>query len=170
MRTIILALLLLPFTAFSQTQTVFIKLTDANGLQINGLSNYIGYEKNIIAETLSSAGTNNSQVLFTMAISGASADLKRSMLNNTPLRNGLVVVTQPSGLRKPLIMYTITMENITVTGCDDKIGCNGVLTTEVVLSPGRIGWTYYQTEPSGKQTVSGKTGYDFINGKTWEGF
>jgi type VI protein secretion system component Hcp len=170
MRTLIAALLLLPFAAFSQTPNVFIKLIDANGQLIKGESQYKSYEKQITALTLSTSGVNNSQVQFTMNVTPASGVLKNAMFNNTVLQNGLISVGQYGGGGVFSLQYTITMQNITVTQCVDQLGCNGAQSTTVVLSPGRIGWTYYQTDPSGKQSVSGKVGYDVVNGKAWQEF
>lgn len=171
MRTIILSLLLLPFTLAAQKTDVYLKLTDAAGQQIRGEAFAKGYERSIAVLSFNSGGKNNSQLTFTMSISGASADLKRAMGNGSLLTNGQLTVTQPNpngGL--PVIAYTIKMEAIKVNSCSESMGCNNVLTTNTVLTATRIGWTYYQTSPNGSQTVSRKYGFDSATGGEWTNF
>jgi type VI protein secretion system component Hcp len=70
----------------------------------------------------------------------------------------------------PAIAYTIKMENIRVSSCSESMGCNGVITTSAVLAATRIGWTYYQTDASGRQTITRKYGFDNDTGREWTGF
>lgn len=170
MRTIILALLLLPFVAAAQKTDVYLKLTDAAGQQIKGDATAKGYERSIGIFSFSSGGKNNSQLSFNMSVNGASADLKRAMGSGTVLPNGTLTVTQPSGMGAPAISYTIKMENIKVSSCSETMGCNGVMNTTTVLIATRIGWTYYQQDASGRSTVSRKYGYDNETGKEWTNF
>lgn len=170
MRTIILMLLLSPLFSFAQKQDVFLKLTDANGLQIKGDAVTKGYEKSIAVLSFAQAGKNNSQLSFSMNISGAGADLKKAMNNGSLLQNGTLTVTQLSGSGIPAITYTIKMENIQVNSCSESMGCNGVMTTTTVLTAGRIGWTYYQTDNTGRTSVSRKYGFDIQSGKEWSNF
>ena len=128
MRTIILAILFIPFVALAQKgQTVYLKLTDASGQQIKGDALAKGYERSIDVLSFANAGKNNSQLSFSMNITGASADLKKAM-------------------------------------------GNGAITTTSVIAAGRIGWTYYQTDAMGRQTVSRKYGFDSDSGKEWTNF
>jgi len=170
MRKIIFLLMLFPAMAFAQKQYTFLKLNDASGKQINGDATLRGFERQLGIFTLSSAGKNNTQLLFTMPVTGASADLKRVMASGE-LLSGLLTVTQndPS-MGKPMIVYTIKMEGIHVTACSESMGCNAVTTTAAVLTATRIGWTYYQTAANGVQTVSRKFGYDADSGKEWTNF
>lgn len=170
MRIIILILLLSPFFSVAQKTEVFIKLTDANGLQIKGESVTKGFERWIGATNITSSGKNNSQLNFTMVVNGASADLKKAMANGSLLMNGqvYVMVPNPSG-GAPLISYTIKMENILVTTCYEAMGCNNIMNTTVMLQATRIGWTYYTTT-GGIQTVSRKFGWDASTGKEWTNF
>lgn len=79
-----------------------------------------------------------------MAVSGASADLKKAMANGELLLNGQVTVQSPNPSGgSPIISYTIKMENIAVTSCIEAMGCNNVMNITVVLEATRIGWTYY---------------------------
>lgn len=168
MKTLLLALLMIPLLGQSQVQDVFIKLTDANGKQINGTSLTRGYEKWITGLTISSSGKNNSQLNFTMEISGAAADLKKAMSQGELLLNGYVSVIQGGQMQTKL--YTINMEKIRVITCSESMGCNNTMTTTVVLSATRIGWTYFQVGKTGVSTVSNKYGYDMETGKAWTNF
>jgi type VI protein secretion system component Hcp len=168
MKTLLLALLMIPLFGQSQRQDVFIKLTDVNGKQINGTSLTRGYEKWITSLTMSSSGKNNSQLNFTMQISGAAAELKKAMAQGDFLLNGFVSVTQAGEMQTRL--YTINMEKIRVIACSESMGCNNTMTTTVVLSAARIGWTYFQVGKTGISTVSNKYGYDMETGKAWTNF
>lgn len=171
MRTIILLLLLFPIATFAQRQDVYINLTDASGQQIKGDATVKGFERSINVLSFSPSGKNNSQLNFTMNISGASADLKRAMGSGAVLLNGTMTVTQLSpSMGRPVILYTIKMENIIVSGCSESMGCNNVMTSSTAIVATRIGWTYYQTDAAGKQTVSRKYGYDGDTGKEWTNF
>ena len=70
---------------------MFIKLTDAKGQQIKGEAVMKGFEKWIGATTITSGGKNNTQLSFTMAVNGASADLKKAMANGELLVSGQVL-------------------------------------------------------------------------------
>ena len=69
MKTIVLILFLLPVSGFSQTSTVFIKLTDAKGQLIKGESVTRGFEGWITATTFNFTGKNNTQANFRMTLS-----------------------------------------------------------------------------------------------------
>ena len=170
MRTIILAFLLLPFVAAAQKTDVYLKLTDASGQPIKGDVVVKGFERSIGVFSFSSGGKNNSQLSFNMSVNGAAADLRRAMGSSSILPNGTLTVTQPSGSGAPAISYTIKMENIRVTNCTDQMGCNGVMNTTAVITATRIGWTYYQTDASGRPTVSRKYGFDNDTGREWTNF
>lgn len=170
-RTIFLALVFLPFIAVAQKTDIFIKLVDASGKQFNGDATLKGYEKQLGVITVSSTGKNNTQLLFTMPITGASADLKRSMANGEVLQSGILTVTKPDPASgKPLLVYTIKMENIKVTACGETIGCNNLQNTATTLTATRIGWTYYQANANGTQSISRKYGYDASTGLEWTNF
>lgn len=171
MRIILLLLMMIPVLTFSQTSSVFIKLTDAKGNQINGDATTKGFEKTIKAFTTGSAGKNNVQFNFTMPVTGAGASLKSAMANNEQLLNATVsvmVVNSSTGVLHT--SYTIKMEKIRVLACAESMGCNNVMTTSVSLQATRIGWTYYTTDKSGASTVSQKYGYDAETGKAWTNF
>ncbi len=171
MRTIICFLLLLPAIAFAKKTDIFFKLTDAAGKQINGDASGKGFEKQLGVFTVTSGGKNNTQLAFSMPITGASAELKRSMANGEVLLNGLLTVTKADpGMGRPAMVYTIKKEGIRVNACSEAIGCNNVQLSNVTITATRIGWTYYQTSPNGAQTVSRKYGYDSDSGKEWTNF
>ena len=171
MKTIILILILSPFFAFSQKSYIFIKLTDARGQQIKGMSSEKGYEKWLQSSTAHTSGKNNTTFSFMMSISVASADLKRAMTNGEFLIDGQIAFTstEPSVYRL-LTNYTIKMENISVLSCDESLGCDGVMNTSVTLQATRIGWTYYQNGKTGAPVVSKKYGWDAGNNKEWTNF
>ena len=171
MRTIILALLLFPFIAIAQKQEVYLSLTDASGQQIKGDATIKGFERSINVLSFASSGKNNSQLNFSMNVGASAADLKRAMGSGALLVNGTLTVTQVSpSMGRPILLYTVKMENISVNSCIESMGCNNVMTTSTVLTATRIGWTYYQTDRSGIQTVSRKYGYDMDGGKEWTNF
>lgn len=172
MKTIILILLLTPFFGFSQKANIFIKLTDARGQQIKGESTEKGFEKWLQSSTANSSGKNNTTFSFMMSISGASADLKRAMTNGEFLIDGQIVFTamDPMGSGRLFTSYTIKMERISVSNCDESLGCNGVMNTAVTLQATRIGWTYYQTGKTGTQIVSKKYGWDAEANREWTNF
>jgi len=171
MRTLILILLILPFFSFAQKSDVYIKLIDARGQQIKGEALFKGFEKWISAATITSGGKNNSQLNFTMNISGASADLKRAVNSGELLLNGQVTVTTLDGASgRPLTAYTIKMENISVLACSETMGCNNQMITTVTLKAIRIGWTYYQTDRTGAISVSRKYGWNEDTNSEWVTF
>jgi type VI protein secretion system component Hcp len=170
MKTIILLLLLTPFISLSQKTDVLIKLSDPKGLQIKGESTLKGFERWIGATTINSGGKNNTVVSFTMPVSGASADLKRAMANGELLLNGQVTVLSASQTGGTVILYTIKMENIAVTSCDEAMGCNSAMSTTVTLQATRIGWTYYQLDRTGVQSISKKFGWNTDTQSEWINF
>ena len=171
MRSIIFILLFSPLLSLAQKTNLMIRLTDARGAQIKGEAVLKGYERCISAITISSGGKNNSQLNFTMAVSGASVELKRAMAAGEVLPVGQVTVLSTDlTLGAPAITYTIKMERMTVVSCSETMGCNNVLTTNVTLQATRIGWTYYDVGRGGVQTVSRKFGWDIETNAEWGNF
>ncbi len=171
MKTILFLLLLSPIISFSQKTDVYVRLTDPKGVQIKGESTIKGFERWIGATTIIASGKNNTELTFTMPVSGASADLKKALANGDVLLNGQVTVVSPNPTTGyPATSYTIKMENIAVTICSEAMGCNNVMTTSVTLQAARIGWTYYQTDKAGAQVVSRKFGWDADAQAEWTNF
>jgi len=122
MRAILFIFLIVPICSLAQKTDVFVKLMDSRGQQIKGDALLKGYERWIGATTLTSAGKNNTQLSFTMSVSGASADLKRAIANSEVLSIGQVTVLAPiQSLGAPLISYTIKMENVVVASCNETM-------------------------------------------------
>ncbi len=169
MKSVFLFLCMLPLIGFSQTQDTYIRLTDVNGKQINGNATMKGFEKWIQASSLTPGGKNNVQLSFTTGITGASAELKKAMLQGEFLLNGQVSVVK-SGLSGMTLIYKISMEKIKVNSCSETLGCNNVMGTTVTLTATRIGWTYYQQDKSGVQSISNKYGFDSESGRAWTNF
>lgn len=171
MRTIILALLILPIVSVAQKTETYLKLIDAGGQQIKGDAMIKGFERNISVLSFASAGKSNNQLSFSMNITGAAADLKKAMTNGILLTDGILTVMQSGGgSGAPQISYTIKMENINVNNCTESMGCNGVMNTTAAITATRIGWTYYQQDRTGRSTVSRKYGFDNASGKEWTNF
>lgn len=170
MKKLFILLMLAPCITIAQKQEVYIKLTDAKGSPINGDVVTKGFEKQMYAQSLATTGKTNSQVSFTMDITGASADLKKAMINGEFLLSGLVTVIQPGSNGLPITVYTIKMEKIKVQSCNESMGCNNALTTSVIIQPVRIGWTYYQTGRTGTPIASNKYGFDSETGGAWINF
>ena len=171
MKAIFFLLLFTPLIAFSQNADVYLKLTDASGQQIKGESVMKGFERWIRATTINTGGKNNTQITFTMPVSGASADLKRALASGSKLPGGQISVLTPSLTGgTPVVSYIIKMENIMVSSCSEAMGCNNVMNTSVTLEVTRIGWIYYQTDKSGMQTISRKFGWDAATQAEWTNF
>ncbi len=171
MRIILISfLMLIASVSFSQLPGVYLNLTNPGGARINGTSQLKGYEKWIQAITFSTGGSNNTQVNFTMEISGASADLMAAMNNGSLLPKGQISSLDYGGGGNTRMVYTITMQNIRVLACNDVMGCDKALVTSVQLQATRIGWTYYEQTPDGRIVVSRKYGYDAETGQPWEKF
>jgi type VI protein secretion system component Hcp len=171
MRILIFILLLSPFFGIAQKSDVFIRLTDAKGQQIKGDAVLKGFENWLGATSLTAAGKNNTQLSFTMTVNGASADLKKALANGELLLNGQVsVIIQNPAAGRPLTSYTIKMERIAVLTCFEAMGCNNAMNTTVTLQVTRIGWTYYDQNKTGAQSVSRRFGWDAENNKEWTSF
>lgn len=170
MKKMLFFLLLTPLFSLAQKQDVYVKLTDAKGSPINGDVVARGFERQMYALSLATAGKNNSQLNFTMDITGASADLKKAMANGEWLMAGQVTVNQAGSNGMINTVYTIKLEKIKVVFCSESMGCNNAMTTSVTLQATRIGWTYFQTGRNGLQTVSNKYGFDVETGSPWSNF
>ncbi|MGZ5287597.1 MAG: hypothetical protein ACXWB9_10450, partial [Flavisolibacter sp.] len=106
---------------------------------------------------------------FTMSVQPASGVLQGLQQNGTKLSTALVTFTQ-KGEQGIIVIYTIRMEEIEISSCANVNDSNGN-NTLVELRPARMGTTYYSfNRKSGVNTVSSKTGYDYINGKPWTKF
>lgn len=169
MKKSIFLLMFLPITLLAQKQEVYLKLTDAAGMQIKGDAVTRGFERSIYILSFGSGGKNNSQISFNMNVIGASADLKRAISNAVLLPNGILTVAQPA-MGAPTILYTIKMEGIRVNSCSESMGCNAAMNSIAIINAARIGWTYYQQDGSGKLIISRKYGYDNESGKEWTNF
>ena len=171
MRILMCILLFSPLLGIAQKNDVFIQLTNASGKQIKGDAVLKGFENWMGATTFNTASKTNTLLSFTMTVNGASADLKKAAANGEILLGGQVTVItpNPSG-GKPMISYTIKMENISVLSCYESMGCNNAMNTTVSLQAARIGWTYYNTSATGAQTVSRKFGWDSDRNQDWTSF
>lgn len=167
MKKLFFLALLFPLVSLARQQQIYIKLTDATGRHINGTAVARGFENMIEAQTLNAGGKDNRAISFTMSIAGASAELRKSMMDGSFLSTGLVTVLQPSS-QKP--SYTIKMEKIRVSSVSETAGCNAGMVTTISLQATRIGWTYYQQNRSGANVVSNKYGFDAETGGNWTNF
>lgn len=167
MKKLFFLALLFPLVSLAQQQQIYIRLTDAAGRSINGTAVARGFESTIEAQTLNAGGKDNRAISFTMNVAGASADLRKAMMDGSFLSTGLVTVLQPS-TSKPA--YTIKMEKIKVSSVSEAAGCNSGLVTTISLQATRIGWTYYQQNRSGASVVSNKYGFDAETGGSWTNF
>jgi type VI protein secretion system component Hcp len=156
----------------AQSQEVYIKLTNSSGQIIKGDAVSKGYERWIPAlMTTSSSEKSNTQFSFTINSSGTTADLKRALTKRELLQNGEVVVLKSRGFdMKQVLLYSIKMEQIMVVNCDEIIGNDGAMITSVTLEATRIGWTYYNTNKFGVQSITNKYGYDAETGGEWKNF
>ncbi|MBK8952625.1 MAG: type VI secretion system tube protein Hcp [Chitinophagaceae bacterium] len=166
MRKIIFLLLLIPSISFAQKQTTYAKLINASGVQIKGDAVTKGFERWITALSNSNGGKNNTEVTFTMNISGACADLRNANTNGEILQKGELSTIQIGATDgRPNVIKTIKMENIRVISFSET-GTEAAVT----LSATRIGWIYYQQTTKGTWTVANKTSYDASTGGYWKDF
>lgn len=170
MKKLLSVLILLPAIAFSQKNNAYINLTNTNGLPIKGNSVARGFERQIEAYPFQTNSANNdTRISFTMPVGPASGELRAAITSKQLLPKGEVTVTTRSSDRS-VIVYKIKMENIKVESCDDVKDGSGQMVTQVALRAVRIGWTYYTTNRSGVQTVSGKNGWDSEKSVEWTSF
>jgi type VI protein secretion system component Hcp len=168
MKKIFLSLLLaIPVMIMAQKSTTedFGKFTNAAGTLIKGSSMTRGFERQIIVENLVAASTNNNtSVKFSIPTDAATGEFRNTLNNGQRLKTGEIVVTATTADRR-VNKYKITMEDIAVISCEDK---NGM--TQLALDATRIGWTYYTSDRSGKQTISSKSGWDAAKKRAWNEF
>lgn len=153
-------------SAAKQTkQQTFLQIVDANGQLIRGTSLQRGYERQIIATTFSGVTAGKAQAQFTMPSGGASAILATLQGKKEAIPYAVFTITIPAeaGLN---VLSTVRLEAIRVLSVEDANG-----TTSVILQASRIGTTYFQYNlKTGIRSVTGKTGYDFATGQTWNAF
>ncbi|MCG2618010.1 type VI secretion system tube protein Hcp [Terrimonas sp. NA20] len=168
MKKIILSLLIIaPLMLMAQRSSTedFGKFTNAEGAAIKGSSLARGFERQIEVDNLVAASTNNNTSLsFSMPAGAATNEFRNALNNGKKLKSGEIVVTVLSADRR-ITKHKINMEDITVLSCEDKNG-NTLLTLDAT----RIGWTYYTSDRSGKQTISSKSGWDAAKKQAWTGF
>lgn len=171
---ILLFTLLLPVFAFSQQTNTYLKINDPAGAMIKGTSVAVGFENAVVVSTINSDATQknggklSNTITFSMPVSGASGEFRRVIGINKPLPSGEITSLQ-NGPANQLI-YKLKMENITVISINDALGCNGTMTTTVVLSAERMGWTYFASGRNGQNTVASKYGWDAGKNREWTGF
>ncbi len=164
---LVLAVLIVGSNSFSfQTkQQTFLQIVDANGQPIRGTSVQRFYERQIIAAGFSGVTAGNAQVQFTMPSGGASATLATLQGSKQTIPYAVFTITVPA---EPTwnVLSTVRLEAIRVISVQDANG-----STSVTLQASRIGTTYYQNNlKTGIRSVTGKTGYDFKAGQTWNSF
>ncbi|NCU05538.1 MAG: hypothetical protein GXC73_16320 [Chitinophagaceae bacterium] len=146
-------------------QQTFLQITDAGGQLIRGTSVQKFYERQIIATSFSGVTAGNAQVQFMMPSGGASATLANMQGSKETIPYAVftnIVPAEPTWN----VLSTVRLEAIRVISVQDANG-----STSVTLQAERIGTTYYQNNlKTGIRTVSGKTGYDFKAGQTWNTF
>lgn len=160
------ALLAISGAATSQTkQETFLQIVDANGQPVRGTSVQRFYERQIIATGFSGVTAGKAQVQFTMPSGGASATLATLQGSKETIPYAVFTNTVPA---EPTwnVLSTVRLEAIRVISVQDANG-----STSVTLQAERIGTTYYQNNlKTGIRSVTGKTGYDFKTGQTWNAF
>lgn len=158
------SLLITSFTIQTKQQ-IFLQIPDANGQLLRGTSTQRGYERQIIVTSFSGVTTGKAQLQFTMSSGGASATLATMQGGKETIPYAVFTVTQraESSLN---VLSTVRLEAIRVLTVEDV---NGI--TNVTVQATRIGTTYFQYNlKTGIRTVSGKTGYDYSTGQTWNAF
>lgn len=146
-------------------EPVFLQLMDANGKLVKGSSVARGFERQIDVLQFSGVSSGNPELRFSMPSGGASSVLSASIGEKGNFQ-WAVFSLMTQGSEKLLLRSTVRLEGVTVLSTRDTNG-----TTEVTLRADRIGTTHYEwNRKTGVLTVTGKDGYDFKSGTTWNTF
>mgnify|MGYP006179118285 FL=1 len=146
-------------------QQTFLQMVDAKGQLIQGSSVQRGYERLITATFFSGVTTGNAQEKYTMPSGGASAVLATMQGSKQKLPYAVFTITEPGEARLN-VLSTIRLESVSIIRVEDVNG-----STNVTLQAARIGTTYFQQNlKTGVRTISGKTGFDYTTGQTWNSF
>ena len=146
-------------------QHTFLKMVDAKGQLIQGSSVQRGYERLIIASSFSGVTTGNAQVKYMMPSGGASAVLATMQGNKQKLPYAVFTITEPGEARLN-VLSTVRLESVSIIRVEDVNG-----STNVTLQAASIVTTYFQNNlKTGILTISGKTGFDYTTGQTWNSF
>ena len=146
-------------------QQIFLQMVDANGQLIRGTSVQRFYERQIIVTSFSGVTTGKAQMQFSMPSGGTSATLSSMQGNKETIPYAVFTITVPA---EPTwnVLSTVRLELVRVLTVEDVNG-----STSVTVQAGRIGTTYFQNNlKTGIRTVTGKTGYDYTTGQTWNAF
>lgn len=166
MRKIFFLLLFIPAISFAQRQTTYAKLINVAGIQIKGDAVTRGFERWITVLSNSNGGKYNTEITFTMNISGACADLRNASSNGEILQKGEFSTIQiGTNDGRSNVVKTIKMENVRVISYSET-GTEASVTLKAM----RIGWIYYQQSSKGTWTVANKTSYDASTGGQWKDF
>lgn len=164
---LLLAVLTLALTSADMQlkQQIFLQMVDVNGVAIRGTSVQRGYERQIIVTSFSGVTTGNPQVQFSFPSGGASATLSTMKGSKQTIPYAVFTVTEPGEARLN-VLSTIRLESVSIIRVEDVNG-----STNVTLQAARIGTTYFQNNlKTGIRTISGKTGFDYTTGQTWNSF
>lgn len=152
-------------SALQKKQEIFLQITDANGQLLRGTSTQRGYERQIIVTSFSGVTTGKAQLQFTMPSGAVSATLANMQGSKATIPSAVFTVTEPAEARLH-VLSTVRLEAIRVLTVEDANG-----STSITLQATRVGTTYYQYNlRTGLRTVSGKTGYDYSTGQSWNTF
>lgn len=165
MRTIIFLLFFSPFISVAQRTETYLKLVNASGLQLKGDAVTKGFEKWLFITSSSQGGKNNTQLTFTMNISGASADLRKAVSTGEFLNTGDLTTIQVDAEGRRVTISQVKMEKVKIISYAES----GTQATVTIQST-RIGWIYYQQSNKGTWVVSNKYSYDAETGGEWKGF
>jgi type VI protein secretion system component Hcp len=162
---LVLAFILFGSSTYQGKRSTFVLMTDPSGKPIRGNSVTRGFERQILATEFSGIVSGNPKVEFSMESGATSATLSNYLNHKSKIPYAVFTVTQ-TGDQRLNTLYTVRLEDLNITRVRDA---NGI--TIVTLQAGRIGTTYYHVDRKiGTTSVSGKTGYDFINQQPWSSF
>lgn len=153
------------WTSLQKEQQIFLTVVDGKGQLIRGTSLERGFERQIIVTAFSGVTTGNAVVKFSMPSGAASAGFSNMQGNKQKLPYAVFTLTEP-GVSRLDVTTTIRLESISIVRVEDVNG-----STNVTLQSARMGTTYFQQDrKTGARTISGKTGYDYTTGQTWNSF
>ena len=178
----LLAFLLFYIGAHAQGYSIFVKIIDANGKQINGEVADKGYENQIAATNFGQENINCTTVtggapcsgksgrfIFNMVINKSLPLLKKALFSTEHLTSIDIIFRKP-GSSTPFTYYKIRLENVIVTHITDAADLINSVKNQVELDAARFGWTYIYQSANGGTDTPIKFGWDIISNTEWTGF
>jgi type VI secretion system secreted protein Hcp len=168
-------------SAHAQVTEIFVKIIDANGTQINGESNDIKHQNEIVTTSFGQENINCSTItggvpcagkaghfIFNMNINKSLPLLKKALYNTEHLLSVDIVFRKAGGT--PFEFYKIRLENVIITHITDAADASTGVKNQVEADAARFGWTYIGQKSDGTSDAPIKFGWDVTSNSVWTGF